>query len=195
MQLENMSDEELLRTIAKAPDNADDIVEYLLKKYKYLVRRKANTMFLVGGDTDDLVQEGMIGLLKAIRDYREEAGTSFQYFADMCISRQIYTAIESAQRQKNAPLNSYISLNGDDSEDKWLISANDNSYGDPLYRMIREEKNRQMIAEAGKKLSAMELEVFRSYLLGMDIKSIAGKMNKPYKAIDNALQRIRSKLT
>ena len=120
LEYKNQPDEQLIRELR---DGCQDIMDYILEKYKGLVLKRANAMYLIGGETDDLIQEGMIGLFKAIRDYREERDASFGHFADLCISRQIYHAVEASQRKKHQPLNSYISLNqemGEEGTDTFL---------------------------------------------------------------------------
>lgn len=186
------ADEEL---IDKLRNGSTDIMDYILGKYKHLVRKKANALYLIGGDTDDLIQEGMIGLFKAIRDYRRGGDASFYYFAELCITRQMYTAVEASQRKKHAPLNSYISIYDDFQENgiplmDVLTGAEDKN---PEHMLIDRENLDQKLKNLAKDLSKMERIVFDYSLEGLDYKQIAKKMDKSPKAIDNALQRIKSK--
>lgn len=171
------------------------VMDYLMEKYKYLVRKKANTLFLLGGDTDDLIQEGMIGLFKAIRDYDENAG-SFYHFAEICISRQIYTAIESAARKKHGPLNSYVSLSVGPAEAaetslQGTFAANNQN---PEQMLIDRENVDDFLNKIYDHLSRMEQTVLDYHLEGMNYRRIAAKMGKTEKSIDNALQRIKLKV-
>ena len=190
------SDEEL---IARLRDGQDEIMDYLMDKYKHLVRKKAKVMFLIGGDTDDLIQEGMIGLFKAIRDYRPEKESSFYHFAELCISRQMYTAIEASNRKKHAPLNSYISLSaGSGEEENGLTYGDligDTSEHNPERLLIEWEDYQSLFASLEQLLSPMEKQVCDLYLQGMDYRQVAEYMGKSPKSIDNALQRIRKKIS
>ena len=188
-----MKDEELIRRLR---DGESKIMDYILNKYKYLVRKRASTMFLIGGETEDLIQEGMIGLFKAIGDFREEKESSFFHFADMCISRQIGKAVEASQRKKHQPLNTYISLQQQDTEDdpfflEHFISENSEN---PEQIMIDRENMLAMEKKIQELLSDMEKEVLKYYLLGRNYREIAEQMKKNPKVIDNALQRIKAKL-
>ncbi len=188
------SDEEL---IMKLRAGEHEITDYLMDKYKNLVRKKAKALYLIGGDTDDLIQEGMIGLFKAVRDYRADKDSSFFHFADLCISRQMYTAVEASQRKKHMPLNSYIPLYSD-SDDKEMvnleaaISAVDEL--DPESILINKENLKTFQKKVADSLSKMEQEVLTYYLQGFDYIQIAEVMGKEPKAIDNALQRLKKKL-
>ena len=190
---DRLSDEALLRQL-RAGDAA--IMDYVLDKYKPLVRKKANAMFLIGGDTDDLIQEGMIGLFKAIRDYREERETSFFHFAELCISRQIYHAIEAAGRKKHVPLNAYVSLSGSDmdSETVPLEDSLNSPQDNPEQMLIDQETVAAFLQDIHETLSPMENKVLDAYLDGWNYRQIARKMGKTEKSIDNALQRIRGKI-
>lgn len=189
---ETCTDEQL---IEKLRGGDDGIMDFLMEKYKYLVRRRANTLFLLGGDTDDLIQEGMIGLFKAVRDYDETQG-SFYHFAELCISRQIYTAIEAAGRKKHGPLNSYVSLSGTSSERENFPTEEDMAVSsqNPEQILIDRENVDLFLKKVYDNLSRMERQVFELYLDGMNYRQIAVKMGKTEKAIDNALQRIRNKV-
>ncbi|MCC8028649.1 MAG: sigma-70 family RNA polymerase sigma factor [Lachnospiraceae bacterium] len=191
-QYDGMTDAELIRLLR---DGEPQVMDYLLEKYKHLVRKKANALFLLGGDTDDLIQEGMIGLFKAVRDYDESAG-SFFHFADLCISRQIYTAIESAARKKHGPLNSYISLSAGNprTDDVPFGSPMAANAGNPEQMLIDRENMEDFLSRIYGHLSSMEQQVMDAYLEGMNYRQIAKAMGKPEKSIDNALQRIRAKI-
>ena len=188
------TDEELIRQM-RAGDK--EIVDYLMVKYKNLVRKKANAFFLIGADNDDLIQEGMIGLFKAIRDYQEDKEVSFYHFAELCISRQMYTAMESSQRKKHAPLNSYVSLYEETNEEgkmplsEVLQSLTD---GNPEDLVIDRENVLAFQEKINERLSKMERQVLVLTLQGLDYQQIAEIMEKPAKSIDNALQRIKGKL-
>ncbi|MGN0482832.1 MAG: RNA polymerase sporulation sigma factor SigH [Lachnospiraceae bacterium] len=192
------SDEELIVRLRKEEGTKSaEIMDYLMEKYKYLVRKKANAMFLIGGDTDDLIQEGMIGLFKAVRDFRPDEKTTFYSFAELCISRQMYTAVEASRRQKHVPLNSYISIWGQESgkEDGILLDTLvDGEQVNPESLIIARENYRQMIQNIEKKLSPLEKKVFQLHLNGMTYQQIAEELKKTPKAIDNALQRIKGKI-
>lgn len=190
----NKSDEELIRMMR---DGDKGIVDYLLVKYKNLVRKKAGALFLIGADKDDLIQEGMIGLFKAIRDYQEEKESSFYHFAELCISRQMYTAMEASQRKKHAPLNSYISLYEEsEGEDQIPLSEvlQSLSNGNPEDMMIDQENLAAFQRKIEECLSEMEKQVLALTLQGLDYQQVAQIMDKSPKSIDNALQRIKGKL-
>ena len=189
---EVLTDEEL---IEKLRAGESGVMDFLLEKYKYLVRKKANAVFLLGGDTDDLVQEGMIGLFKAVRDFDSSQG-SFYYFADLCIVRQIYHAIEAASRKKHGPLNSYISLSEESSDMTGVPLAESLSLREdnPEQILIERENVAQFLEEIRSNLSPLEQKVLTDYLDGMNYRQIAEKWNKPEKSIDNALQRVKSKV-
>lgn len=161
------------------------VQEYLLEKYKPFVKSKSRALFLVGGDREDLIQEGMIGLFKAIRDFDLNNGGTFAAFAKLCIERQMYTAIEAAGRQKNAPLNGYISLS---EESEHLLE-----YGIEE-AVIEKTSYQQLYAKVRTLLSSMENEVLELFLEGKDYIEIAKILGKPDKSIDNALQRIKGKI-
>ena len=170
-------------------------MDFIMEKYKYLVRKKANALFLLGGDTDDLIQEGMIGLFKAVRDF-DESQSSFYHFAELCISRQIYTAIEAASRKKHGPLNSYISLSGGDKDSPELPMEENLSVENrnPEQILIDKENVDLFLRKVHEQLSRMERQVLDCYLEGMNYRQIAKKLEKTEKSIDNALQRIRGKI-
>ena len=190
-----LSDEEL---ISRLREGHEDIRDYLMEKHKNLVRKKARALYLIGGDNDDLIQEGMIGLYKAIRDFDPERGASFHTFADLCISRQLYTAVQASQRQKHQPLNSYVSLSDSDNEEQTSsrasYAANDVRNRNPEELFIAREILEDMEDLIEKKLSRFEREVLRYYLSGMNYSQIADTLGKSSKATDNALQRIKKKI-
>ncbi len=194
-----LTDEEIIERIRRQDSDA---VDYLLEKYKNAVRQKARALFIIGGDRDDLIQEGMIGLYKAIRDYDSTKDASFGYFADLCISRQIYDAIKASNRKKNIPLNTYISLNSpiynNYNEREDMLSIIDIIYQDnntnPEELVIDKERTSMLEYELERRLSNLEKEVVKLYVVGMKYTEIAAILNKEPKSIDNALQRIRTKL-
>lgn len=190
---EEMTDEELIRSLR---EGRTEIMDYILEKYKFLVRRRANAMFLIGGEPEDLIQEGMIGLFKAIRDFKEEREASFYRFADLCVTRQIYRAVEASQRKKHQPLNSYVSLNdraGETNESgHQMVSVMEDA--NPEQMFIDRETAAAMEEQMNNILSKMEKQVMEYYLQGLNYRQIAEAMGKKPKAIDNALQRIKGKL-
>ena len=193
MDLGKMTDEQLIELLR---EGKTEITDYLMEKYKDMVRKQARAMYLWGGENDDLIQEGMIGLFKAIRDYREERETSFFHFAGLCITRQIYSAIEASNRKKHAPLNSYVSFYSEVSEEgqplaEYLESERSDN---PEQRMIDQENFELFLKKVRQSLSKMECEVLDDYLSGLNYQQIAEKMKKSPKAIDNALQRIKTKI-
>ena len=189
----NVSDEQL---IARLRAGEKKIMDYILDKYKPLVLGKANAMFLIGGDTDDLIQEGMIGLFKAIRDYREEKETSFFHFAELCITRQLYHAVEASNRKKHAPLNTYISFNARSGEEGRSLAETlpTDATNDPEQLVIGQETMQLFWEKLRSQLSSMERQVLDEYLAGANYRQIAEKLGKSPKAIDNALTRIRAKI-
>ena len=191
---DRLSDEALLPQ-HRAGDAA--IMDYVLDKYKPLVRKKANAMFLIGGDTDDLIQEGMIGLFKAVQDYDPKEGASFSSFAGLCVSRQMYTAIKASQRKKHAPLNSYVSLDEEPDNDGQIPLTEvlqSLTNGNPEDMVIDQENVEAFQKKIEKCLSKMEKEVLALTLQGLDYHQVAQIMDKSPKSIDNALQRIRAKI-
>ena len=187
VQYDHVSDEELIARL-RAGESA--VSDYLMEKYKGLVRKKARAMFLIGGDTDDLIQEGMIGLFKAIQDYQPDKEASFLTFARLCIDRQVYSAIHSSRRQKHQPLNSYISLSQNEEESELV----DVQAEDPESIIIDRENTLHLQEQIKENLSVLENKVLDCYLEGNDYNSIAQILGKSPKSIDNALRRIRSKI-
>lgn len=190
-----ISDEELVELSASGDRRA---TEYILTKYKNLVRARAKTYFLAGADRDDIVQEGMIGLFKAIRDFDVTKQASFRGFAEMCIKRQIITAVKASTRQKHAPLNTYVSLSEpvyeDESERTLVDMIAERKAVDPEEMFLRREKAEMLSQEIEKKLSSLEKTVISLYLDGMNYQEIAVELGRTPKSIDNALQRIKRKL-
>ena len=194
---ENMADEDVVLK-AKQEDNAL-AQEYLLHKYRNFVRAKARSYFLIGAEREDIIQEGMIGLYKAIRDFRRDKQSSFRAFAELCVTRQIITAIKTATRQKHIPLNSYISLNKpiyEDDSDRTLLDvfANTNKQTNPEEMIIRQEELADIQNKMYKILSDLEWEVFMSYLDGKSYQETAAELHRHIKSIDNALQRVKRKV-
>lgn len=187
MQFDSYTDEELIQLLQEDLDA--DIVEYLLIKYKPLVLAKTRMVFLTGGDRDDLIQEGMLGLFKAVRDFRPGSGAAFATFAGLCVERNIYQAIEKSQRLKNRPLNEAMSM----SEMEDLASQKD-IHLDPMDIMIGEENAGMLRKRIAECLSRLENEVLDLFLEGKDYREIAGITGRTPKSIDNALQRIRQKV-
>ena len=192
---DSMTDEQVVR-LAQGTDS--QALEYLLNKYKNFVRTKARSYFLIGADHEDIVQEGMIGLYKAIRDYRADKLSSFRAFAELCITRQIITAIKTATRQKHIPLNSYISLNKpiyeEDSDRTLLDVITEEGMSNPEDMLIDREDLSFIEGRIGQMLSGLEKEVLVRYMEGKSYVEIADEMGRHVKSIDNALQRIKRKL-
>ena len=191
MPYEAFSDEEL---IEKLRQGENDITDYILEKYKPLVRKKTNAMYLIGGETEDLIQEGMIGLFKAIRDYRPDKDASFYHFAELCINRQLYSALEASNRKKHQPLNSYISLSDQDNQGAVAAELLVDQERGPEQMVIDQELWEEYKKRLEQNLSKMENKVLQYYLDGNHYIQIAEIMGKSPKSIDNALQRIRQKI-
>ena len=192
---ESMTDEQI---VVLAQETDSPALEYLLNKYKNFVRTKARSYFLIGADHEDIVQEGMIGLYKAIRDYKAEKLSSFRAFAELCVTRQIITAIKTATRQKHIPLNSYISLNKpiyeEDSDRTLLDVITEEGISNPEEMIIDREDLSVIEGKIGQMLSDLEKEVLVRYMEGKSYVEIADEMHRHVKSIDNALQRIKRKL-
>jgi len=195
LEFDTMPDEEIVRH-AQAANGA--ALEYLLNKYKNFVRTKARSYFLIGADHEDIVQEGMIGLYKAIRDYKEDKQKSFRAFAELCITRQIITAIKTATRQKHIPLNNYVSLNRpiyDEDSDRTLLDViTEEVPSNPEEMLINREDLSVIEGRIGQMLSDLEKEVLVHYMEGKSYVEIGEAMGRHVKSIDNALQRIKRKL-
>ena len=190
-----MLDEEIVEYARKGDAEA---LEYLIYKYKNFVKAKARSYFLIGADREDIVQEGMIGLYKAIRDYRHDKLSSFRAFAELCITRHIITAIKTATRQKHIPLNSYVSLNKpiyDEESDRTLMDVISGAkISDPEELIISREEYVDIESKISELLSDLEQEVLNSYLQGKSYQEIAIELDRHVKSIDNALQRVKRKL-
>lgn len=188
---EQMTDEQLIRKLRRGDKN---IIDYIMEKYKNLVRKEANAMYLLGGENDDLIQEGMIGLFKAVQDYDTQQETSFYSFAKLCITRQMYSAIEASKRKKHSPLNSYISLYESSEEQGSLMetmAAGQESNPEEL--LVSREYAQLLEMKLEESLSDLENRVLYLHLLGTDYRTIARLLDKSPKTIDNALQRIKGK--
>ncbi|OIU72873.1 RNA polymerase sporulation sigma factor SigH [Rossellomorea aquimaris] len=194
-QFEKMDDEEIIEAVHQGNSEA---LDFLIKKYRNFVRAKARSYFLIGADKEDIVQEGMIGLYKAIRDYKEDKLTSFKAFAELCITRQIITAIKTATRQKHIPLNSYVSLDKpiyDDESDRTLLDViSGTKVMDPEELIINREEFDNMEDKMAQLLSDLERKVLALYLDGQSYQEISEELNRHVKSIDNALQRVKRKL-
>ncbi|MDQ3963488.1 MAG: RNA polymerase sporulation sigma factor SigH [Actinomycetota bacterium] len=192
----DFTDEDL---VERARTGSEQAIETLLHRYRHYARAKARTYFLAGADREDIVQEGMIGLFKAIRDFRADRNAAFRAFAELCITRQIITAIKTATRQKHIPLNSYVSLNkqsaGDDDESRSLGDVLTSAEVlDPAELLISAEEIASIKESMGRLLSELESEVLRLYMDGKSYQEIADMLGRHVKSIDNALQRIKRKL-
>lgn len=199
-ELEGMSDTELLALIHSATPESSMAMDYFLEKYKGVVLHQARPLFLVGADRDDLLQEGMIGLYKAVREYDADKSPSFNTFAKTVVYQQMCNAINASNRKKNQPLNEYVSFytplqNDDNSAASSLLDTMEALPGSNPEEFVIDKENAYMIEyELGERLSSFEKLVFDLYLEGMDYRQIAEKLKRTPKAIDNAIQRIRSKL-
>ncbi|TWT02729.1 RNA polymerase sporulation sigma factor SigH [Planococcus sp. CPCC 101016] len=191
----DMTDEELVSLVHSGNTEA---LDFLITKFRPFVRMKARSYFLIGADKEDIIQEGMIGLYKAIRDFRSDKLSSFRAFAELCIIRQIITAIKTATRQKHIPLNSYISLDKpiyDEESDRTLMDVlTGNGVDDPEDLIIHNEEFQYMEEKMGEVLSELEREVLALYLDGQSYQEISEKLERHVKSIDNALQRVKRKL-
>ena len=194
--LKDMSDEELVKLIKE--DNNKEALEFLLSKYKDLVNMKVGKYFIIGAEREDMVQEGMIGLYKAVQNFEDDKQSSFKSFANMCVERQMITAIKTSNRQKHMPLNSYLSLNvsaGDDEDNgKDLMDIFDaNLIEDPLDTITKKEYYKNIEVTIDKSLSDFEKQVLKRFINGESYEQIATKLDTPVKSVDNAIQRIRKK--
>lgn len=189
---QDKTDEQLIEEL-RAGDCG--IVDYIMDKYKNIVRQKAKAMFLLGGENDDLIQEGMIGLFKSVQDFKLDANTSFRSFAELCISRQMYSAIEASKRKKHIPLNSYISISSNQGLEDNIeyIDAIQDTNSNPETLFIGKEYQEGLENKLSKQLSDLENRVLYLHLRGVDYKSIAMLLDKTPKVVDNALQRIKGK--
>ncbi len=194
-EFEEKLDEEV---VLEAKDGNARAQEYLITKYENFVKAKAKSYFLIGADKEDIYQEGMIGLYKAIRDFKPDKLTTFKAFAELCIRRQIITAIKTATRQKHIPLNTYVSLNKpiyEEESDRTLLDILSGlKITDPEELVISQEQMEHIEKEIEKSLSSLEMEVLTSYLDGKSYQEIACDLDRHAKSIDNALQRVKRKL-
>ncbi len=192
---EEKLDEEIVIEAKKGDVSAQ---EYLINKYGNFVKSKSKSYFLIGADKEDIYQEGMIGLYKAIRDFKPDKLSSFKAFAELCVTRQIITAIKTATRQKHIPLNTYISLNKpiyDEESDRTLLDVlSETKVADPEELVIGREELNHIQSEIGEVLSNLEMEVLMSYVDGKSYQEIACDLDRHAKSIDNALQRVKRKL-
>ena len=190
----DMSDEDLINVIKSGDKFA---LEFLISKYKELVNMKVSKFFMIGAEKEDIVQEGLIGLFKAVKSYNPEKQNSFKTFANLCIERQLITAIKSSNRQKHMPLNSYLSLNTtayEEDEDSSLLEVFDaHQMEDPLDTITKKEYYQTVENAIDKSLSDFEKQVLNRYIQGESYVQIAEKLDAPVKSIDNAIQRIRKK--
>ena len=190
---EDIRDEELLAQLSAGNDS---ITEYLCKKYKHLVMKKANALYLIGAEKEDLIQEGMIGLFKAIRDYRSDREASFFHFAELCINRQLYSAVEASNRKKHVPLNTYVSFYSQTTEEGKSLAETllTDQMDDPEQLVIEQENFTAFWEQLREQLSALERQVLDAYLEGKNYRQIAEELGKSPKTIDNALSRIKGKI-
>ena len=196
MILQGLKDEELIKLYR---DGNEDAIDIIFERYKYLVRKKAKAMYIAGGDNDDLIQEGMIGLYKAVRDYNEDRQASFATFAGMCINRHMMSAVTASNRKKKIPLNSYVSFDapadGDEQSGTRLVEVlKPDNEQNPEYMFIDREHTRLLEDKIVSALSVYEKKVLDMYLEGKDYIEIAKELNKQPKSVDNAIQRIRIKV-
>lgn len=190
----DLSDNELLGLINDHKDN--DAMETLIKRYGPLVTRQSRSLYIIGADEEDLIQEGMIGLVKAVNDYKTDKGASFKTFAFMCVRRQMLTAVSNSNNQRNTPLNHYISIYGDDNSDysSPLDEMESGVITNPEDIMMAKLRESDIIKLIDSKLSKLEKQVLDEYLTGASYEVIGERLGKPAKSIDNAVQRIRAKL-
>lgn len=195
LQFEHLTDEELIEQVHLGNTDA---LDFLISKYRLLVKAKSRSYFLIGADKEDIIQEGMIGLYKAIRDFKEDKLASFRAFAELCITRQIITAIKTATRQKHIPLNSYVSLDKpiyDEESERTLMDVITSPVSDdPEYLMINSEDYNYLEKKMGEVLSELEQQVLVRYLEGQSYNEISEELDRHVKSIDNALQRVKRKL-
>lgn len=192
---DELSDNEIIKLIR---DNNDDAMEYMLKKYSGVVKKEIRTVYLIGAEMDDLAQEGMIGLFKAIRDYDQEKGASFHTFATLCVRRQINTAISASNRKKHTPLNNSIPIYYENDDEEYNMLSDfeaRNAEFNPENLILIKEQHDMMLEEIKNALSKMEKMVFDMYLEGLSYADIAKSLGKTEKSVNNSLQRIRSKLS
>lgn len=194
-KFESLADEEVIQLIQQGNVEA---LEYIINKYKIIVLAKAKSYFLIGADREDIIQEGMIGLYKAIRDYKDDKNASFRVFAELCVTRQIITAIKTATRQKHMPLNSYVSLDKpvyeDDSEKTLVETMVGPAATEPEEIILQQEQQDYIELKMSEVLSELEQRVLALYLEGQSYSEISEQLDRHVKSIDNALQRVKRKL-
>lgn len=192
----DLTDEEV---IDKAREGSEQALSYLLEKYKELVKMKVGKYYIIGAEKEDIIQEGMIGLFKAIKTYKPDKNNTFKTFANLCIERQLITAIKTSNRQKHIPLNSYLSLNisaydnEDEDSTELIANLNSKSVEDPLETIMKRENYEELEKTIDKTLSKFEKQVLNRFLKGESYVAIAQKLDSPVKSVDNAIQRIRKK--
>ena len=191
----NLSDEDVIKLIKQGDNQA---LSYLLERYKELVNIKVGKYYIVGAEREDTVQEGMIGLFKAIKCFDAQKQNSFKTFANICIERQLITAIKTSNRQKHMPLNSYLSLNNsaydnEDNDEELINTFDSKTIEDPLDTLMKKEYYEQIESTIDKTLSGFEKQVLNRYIKGESYVDIAAKLDAPVKSVDNAKQRIRKK--
>lgn len=191
----NLPDEEVVKLIKQGDDNA---FSYILEKYKELINIKVAKYYIIGAEREDTIQEGTIGLFKAIKSFDETKQNSFKTFANLCIERQLITAIKSSNRQKHIPLNSYLSLNNsayenDDNDEELINTFDSKTAEDPLDTVMKKEYFEQIENSMDKNLSGFEKQVLNRYIKGESYVEIANRLDAPVKSVDNAIQRIRKK--
>ena len=197
LEYRQISDEELIDRLRSGEEH---IMDYICDKYKNLVRSKAKSMFILGGDSEDLIQEGMIGLFKAVRDYDSGRDASFYTFADLCISRQMYTAVQASRRQKHIPLNTYVSLYGSDTDEdnreehNLLDALADRNGQNPEEMVLDKERVAYLENVIENELSSFEKQVLDLYRTGMSYTQIAKVLGRDENSTDNALQRLKAKI-
>ncbi len=191
----NLQDEDVIKLIKQGDDQA---LSYLIDKYKELVNIKVSKYYIAGAERDDTVQEGLIGLFKAIKSFDVQKQNTFKTFANICIERQLITAIKSSNRQKHMPLNSYVSLNNsayenDDNDEEFINTFDSKTVEDPLDTVMKKEYYEYIENTIDKTLSGFEKQVLSRYIKGESYVNIANKLDAPVKSVDNAIQRIRKK--
>ena len=190
---QNNTDEENIRLIREEKDDA--AMDYLIKKYMGVVKKESRTLYIIGAENEDIIQEGMIGLFKAVRDYDPSKGASFSTFANLCVKRQLITAVKQSNRKKHSPLNSYVSFYSKDDDESYLVdelAADKNT--EPERMMLGKDQSEKINEFIDRYLSKYEKSVLTEYLSGISYEEIATHLSKTPKSIDNAVQRIRKKL-
>ncbi len=190
---QNNTDEENIRLIREEKD--DGAMDYLIKKYMGVVKKESRTLYIIGAENEDIIQEGMIGLFKAVRDFDPSKGASFSTFANLCVKRQLITAVKQSNRKKHSPLNSYVSFYSTDDDESYLVdelAADKNT--EPERMMLGKDQSEKINEYIDRYLSKYEKSVLSEYLSGISYEEIAEHLSKTPKSIDNAVQRIRKKL-